>query len=435
MENTQTTSIPSLRDVAKAARKGSYQLRALSTEDRRAIIQEFAQSLRAHSAEILRANEHDLRDAQALQASGEMSPELVKRLGLSKARIDELAAGLETIADMPEPIQQTLEERQLGDGVFLKKVTAPLGLLLVIFESRPDALPQIAALALKSGNGLILKGGREAQRSNAKLHQILSEVLSKHVSPAVVTLVEGRAAVQSLLGMDEYIDLVIPRGSNSLVRHIQESTRIPVLGHADGVCHVYVHADADPEMVERLLNDSKLDYPAACNAAESVLVHRDWWQRHGFEHLRALCPAIQFLSGDAASQDCGLPNVEHPRTEYGDARLALFVVDDVDTAIDHIHAYGSGHTESIICASNSVAERFVAEVDSASVFHNLSTRFADGYRYGLGAEVGISTSRIHARGPVGVQGLLTTRWLAVGNGHTVGDIKAGKWAFDWREIE
>ena len=365
-----------------------------------------------------------------------MSPELVKRLGLSKARIDELAAGLETIADMPEPIQQTLEERQLGDGVFLKKVTAPLGLLLVIFESRPDALPQIAALALKSGNGLILKGGREAQRSNAQLHQILSEVLSKYVSPAVVTLVEGRAAVQSLLGMDEYIDLVIPRGSNSLVRHIQESTRIPVLGHADGVCHVYVHADADPEMVERLLNDSKLDYPAACNAAESVLVHRDWWQRHGFERLRALCPAIQFLSGDAASQDCvGLPNVEHPRTEYGDARLALFVVDDVDTAIDHIHAYGSGHTESIVCASNSVAERFVAEVDSASVFHNLSTRFADGYRYGLGAEVGISTSRIHARGPVGVQGLLTTRWLAVGNGHTVGDIKAGKWAFDWREIE
>ncbi|MCA9571819.1 MAG: glutamate-5-semialdehyde dehydrogenase, partial [Myxococcales bacterium] len=340
--------------------------------------------------------------------------------------------GLRALAAMGDPLHRLLRRTQLGDGLVLEQRTVPMGTLLVIFESRPDALVQVAALAVRSGNGLLLKGGKEAAYSNRALHAVLAGALAPLPS-AALGLVEGRADVDALLKLDGLVDLVIPRGSNALVRHVQENTRIPVLGHADGVCHVFVDADADPERALAVVLDSKLDYPAACNAMETLLVHE------GYPHADALIAGlrdagVRLRGGPSAAARWGLPPVEDFHTEYSDTEASVALVPDVDAAIAHIHRFGSGHTEAIVTRDTSVAERFLARVDSASVFHDCSTRFADGFRYGLGAEVGISTSRIHARGPVGVEGLLTTRWTLRGGGHTVGAVKRGEWSFDHSDL-
>jgi delta-1-pyrroline-5-carboxylate synthetase len=305
----------------------------------------------------------------------------------------------------------------------------PLGVLLVIFESRPDALPQIAALAIKSGNGLLLKGGREAARSNRALHSIITEALGD-LGPAL-GLVETRSEVADLLVLDDVIDLVIPRGSSSLVSHIQQNTRIPVLGHAEGICHVYVDRAADLDRAAAIAVDAKADYPAACNAMETLLVHRALVP----EGLNRLVDALESAGvtvhaapGTPLDRDAP-PSLSH---EYGDLACTVAVVPDLDAAIDWIHTHGSGHTESIVTTDTDTAEAFLARVDAASVFHDASTRFADGFRYGLGAEVGISTARVHARGPVGVEGLLTTKWVLRGSGDTVAPFSSGerRFAFD-----
>jgi len=295
-------------------------------------------------------------------------------------------------------------------------------------------VPQIAALALRSGNGLILKGGKAAARSNRVLHRVITEALAPGVPGSVIGLVQTRDEVADLLGLDDVIDLVIPRGSNALVRHIQNNTRIPVLGHADGICHVFVDESADLDMARRVVGDSKRDYPAACNALETLLVHRAWVDDGRAEALLTALEGVELFGGPRAVARWGLSPAESYSHEYSDLSATVVIVDDVAEAIDHINRYGSGHTDVVVSADQAVAARFLAEVDSAAVFHNASTRFSDGYRFGLGAEVGISTGRIHARGPVGVEGLLTTKWTMVGEGRTGGGCKRGAWRYEHERL-
>ena len=319
----------------------------------------------------------------------------------------------------------------------LEQVRAPLGVLLIIFESRPDAVIQIGSLALRTGNAVLMKGGSEALHSNRALTDVLREaVAAAGEDPDVVQNIEGREAVAELLELDHHIDLVIPRGSADLVRSIQQTSRIPVLGHAEGICHVFVDAAADPDKATRVTVDAKTDYAAVCNAAETLLLHRDF--PGGADLVRALLDAGVEVRGDEAVQDMATGVVAATADdfgfEYGNLTIAAKVVDGLESAIDHIHAYGSAHTEAIVTEDAEVAAQFLDSVDAASVMWNASTRFADGFRYGLGAEVGIATGRIHARGPVGAEGLLTTRWLLTGDGHIAGDYGPDRKAFTHREL-
>lgn len=422
------------RDRAVAARRASLVLRQLPGSARAAALHRVADALVARQGEILEANALDVADGEAAVAAGTMSGALAARLRLTPGRLAGLGEGIRAIADQPEPLGRVMKRTELAEGLELRLETSPLGVLLVIFESRPDALPQIASLSLRSGNGLVLKGGKEARRSNEVLHRVIVEALAPDVPGEVVALVEGRAAIADLLEMDDVIDLVIPRGSNALVRHIQDNTRIPVLGHADGVCHVYVDAAADPATAAAVVADSKKDYPAACNAMETLLVHRSWAEDGRLGALLSALDGVALYAAPADAARLELPPAGSLHHEYSDLAATVALVDDVEGAIDHVHAWGSGHTESIVTADPVVAERFLSGVDSACVFHNVSTRFADGFRFGLGAEVGISTSRLHARGPVGVEGLLTTRWLLRGKGHTVADFKLGRRVWSHRAL-
>jgi delta-1-pyrroline-5-carboxylate synthetase len=353
------------------------------------------------------------------------APALLARLKLSPGKLAGLAAGARTIASLPEPLGRVLQRTELADGLVLTKCSAPLGVLLVIFESRPDALPQIAALCLRAGDALILKGGKEAVRSNAALHGCVVAACEAVLGPvhgrSVVSSVTSRGAIDDLLRLDDCIDLVIPRGSNALVAHIQRNTRIPVLGHADGVCHVFIHSSADAAKAVAIVVDAKCDYPAACNAMETLLLHAPLLESGlAGKLLDALRGAgVALVGGEKAVRLLGLPPADSLHCEYSGLTAAVEVVDDVADAVAHIHAYGSGHTECIVAEDAEAAAQFMGTVDAACVFHNASTRFADGARFGLGAEVGIATGRLHARGPVGIDGLLTTRWLLRGSGHVV----------------
>ncbi len=419
---------------ATAARTASRVLASLDGSARGALLQRVADHLDQQRDRIFTANAQDVADGEAAVAAGTLSSALAARLVLDSSKLDRLISGIRTLAGAPDPLGAEQERRPLADGLVLTRVTVPLGVLLVIFESRPDALPQIAALALKAGNGLVLKGGREARRSNRALHAVITEALAPDVPREVIGLVETRDEVGELLALDDVIDLVIPRGSTTMVRHIQQNTRIPVLGHAEGICHVYVDRAADLDRAARIAVDAKCDYPAACNAMETLLVHRDLVPAG----LGTLVSALE-AAGVAVHAPAG-HGLDHPEPpslshEYGDLSCTVAIVDDLDAAVDWIHTHGSGHTEPIVTGGARAAERFLARVDSASVFHDASTRFADGYRYGLGAEVGISTARIHARGPVGVEGLLTTKWLLRGHGDTVGPFSRGERLFAWEHAD
>ena len=410
-----------MKELAATVRRASRTLASSSPASRDNALKRLSELLLERESTILQANRRDLETAEAEGLEGP----LLARLKLSSEKLASLRAGLQQLIGQGDPLGQPLRKTQLDDGLVLTQVTSPLGVLLVIFESRPDAVIQIGGLAMRTGNGLILKGGREAKESNAILVNCIQQALQDAgIAREAVQGVEGREAVHALLGCDESIDLVIPRGSAQLVRSIQSNSRIPVMGHADGICHLYLDKDANVDMAMRVAVDGKCDYPAACNATESILVHRDFLPHlarvgdalsaAGVE-LRADATAAAHLSNSTpASESDGA-------TEYGDLILSIRVVDDMAEAIGHIHEYGSGHTETIITDNDETAAAFLAQVDSASVFHNASTRFADGFRYGLGAEVGISTGRLHARGPVGADGLLTTRWLLRGSGQVVGD--------------
>ena len=416
-----------MRAVALDCRDGSRALQALTTAQRVALLGRVAAALEAHEGQILSAN---AADVAAAIARGDLPQATLDRLVLKPGKIAQLATGIRQIAAMDEPIGRPLHRTELADGLVLTKETAPLGVLLVIFEARPDAMPQISALALRSGNGLLLKGGTEAQRTNQIMHKVITDALAPDVPAGCIGLASGRAEVGELLKLDDVIDLVIPRGSNAMVRHIQESTRIAVLGHADGVCHLYVDEAVDLDAALKVVVDSKKDYPAACNAVETVLVHRalaadgrldallDGLAAAGVGLHRAHPPGAAVLD-TPAGRVASLPSAPALRHEWGGLNVSVRVVEGLDAAVEHIHDHGSGHTDGILTTSDAAAERFLASVDSACVFANASTRFSDGFRFGLGAEVGISTSRIHARGPVGVEGLLTTRCKLRGCNQTV----------------
>lgn len=428
----------SLHALAQLTRDAQRKLGAAPAQARTDALHALDRLLTKRREAILSANAQDLRDAAAEGLTGP----LLKRLRLDNEKIQTLQHGVRSLAEMNDPLGRALRKTQLDDGLVLTQVASPLGVLLVIFESRPDAVIQIASLAIRSGNAVLLKGGREARASNAALVDCLRAALAESgLSAETVQNIEGREASTELLAFDDCIDLVIPRGSGQLVQAIQQSTRVPVLGHAEGICHLYLDKAADPDHAAHLAVDGKCDYPAACNATETLLVHRAFLPQLGAVaaalqaegvQLRADPPAWSALT--ARGSEVGAATEEDWRTEYGESILAIRTVGSLSEAIDHIHRYGSGHTESICTQDEEAAATFLARVDSASVFHNASTRFADGYRYGLGAEVGISTGRIHARGPVGIEGLLTTRWLLRGTGQGAGDYGPGGRSFLHRSL-
>ncbi len=386
------------RQQAERARRAFLKLS--TSMNRTAILKEAAAALRQEAGSLFEANARDLA-----QAKGKIAEPLYKRLVLNEPKLRDVISGIEQISEMEDPVGRVLEETELDEGLILRKVQVPIGVLAVIYESRPDAGAQIAALAIRSGNAILLKGGREAAHTNAALGGIIRGVLVRHGVADAIQLVSTREEVAELLKMDDLISLVIPRGSNEMVRSIQQSTKIPVLGHADGICHVYIDEFADAGKAVRVAVDSKAQYPAVCNAAETLLVHSKFSGRETvFEALR---------DAGVELRDSGFGS------EYLDLIMNVRVVNSIDEAIDHIHRYGSAHTDSIVTENQHNAERFLNEVDSAGVFWNASTRFADGFRYGLGAEVGVSTNKTHARGPVGVEGLLIYKYHLIGDGHIV----------------
>jgi glutamate-5-semialdehyde dehydrogenase len=388
-----------MRQQAEGAR--SAFLKLSTSVDRTAVLNEIAAALRNNASKIFDANKKDLDVAKA----GGIGEPLYKRLIFNDAKLRDVISGIEQIAKMDDPVGRVIAETELDEGLILKKVQAPIGVLAMIYESRPDAGPQIASLAIRSGNAVLLKGGREAANTNAAIGETIRQVLTKYDVEDAVQLISTREEIGELLKMDDLINLVIPRGSNEMVRSIQQSTKIPVLGHADGVCHVYIDEFADPEKASRIAVDSKAQYPAVCNAAETLLVHSRFAGRD--KVLQALRDAGVDL------RDSGFG------AEYLDLIMNVKVVDSLDEAIQHIHKYGSGHTDAIVTEDGKNAQRFLNEVDSAGVYWNASTRFADGFRYGFGAEVGVSTNKTHARGPVGVDGLMIYKYQLVGNGHVV----------------
>uniref|UniRef100_A0AAV1UJN5 Delta-1-pyrroline-5-carboxylate synthase n=1 Tax=Peronospora matthiolae TaxID=2874970 RepID=A0AAV1UJN5_9STRA len=423
----------SAEEMANAAREGCHQLQALSSAERADILFRIAHELEHNTTVILQANRKDLVAAQkAATDEG-----LVARLKLSEEKLKILADGIRSIAEADEPIGRMLKRTELASGLVLHQETASIGVLLVIFESRPDSLPQIAALALRSGNGLLLKGGKEARHSNAVLHRIIvnavEETTHGKVKKDVVGLVTSREEIADLLCLDDVIDLCIPRGSGSMVSHIKKNTRIPVLGHAEGVCHMYIHGAADVKKAVDLAIDAKADYPAACNALETLLVDEALVTSGHVKNIMEKMEEAEInlhIAPNAAK--LGVATVKSRpthslSTEYGTKDITIEVVNGIDAAISHINLHNSGHTECIVTEDAAAARQFLQLIDSACVFHNASTRFADGYRFGLGAEVGISTGRIHARGPVGVEGLLTTKWKLVSeSGHTVSQFSGAK---------
>lgn len=402
------------REMATASRKEARKLQTMPSDVRNSILHAIANSLVDRQDELLEANKLDLANADKTSVAAP----LVARLKLTPAKIATLAKGIRQLAEQRDALGVVKSKRELAQGLELTLVTVPIGVLMVIFESRPDSLPQIASLALASGNGLLLKGGKEAVHSNAALHEVIGDAIEKasnnEISRDIIALITSRGQVKDLLTLDDVIDLVIPRGSNSLVSYIKANTRIPVLGHADGVCHVYVDASADAENASKVVVDAKTDYPSACNAMETLLVHKDTVENGVALNvmLELRSAGVKCLGGPKAMAAglCDIP-AQQMKVEYGDLTCLVEIVDCMDDAIDWIHEFGSGHTEAIVCAEDSpLGEEFLERVDAACVFKNVSTRFADGFRFGLGAEVGISTGRIHARGPVGVEGLLSTKW-------------------------
>jgi glutamate-5-semialdehyde dehydrogenase len=398
---------------------------------------------------LFAANAKDVELASARTGGDALPAATLSRLKLNEAKLREMVEQVRSVAALPDPLGRMLDAIELDDadpdetsevrpdrgraGLHLQKISVPLGVLAVIFEARPDAVTQIASLALKSGNAVLLKPGKEVEHTAVALVDVLRNVLVNEGLPeAAISLVLRRESVAELLAMHDLVDMVIPRGSKTLVEYVQANTRIPVLGHSEGICHIYVDRAADEALALRVIDDAKLDYPAACNAVETVLVHREIANHFLPKLLEHLWQRGVVVHADArtreglASGDANVGDVRDWHIEYGEPELAIGVVDSLDAAIEHIHAHGSSHTESILTEDEVAAERFLREVDAAGVFHNVSTRFADGFRYGFGAEVGISTSKLHARGPVGLEGLTTYKYVLRGHGHVAGEYRGAK---------
>ncbi len=409
-----TVKTPNLLTIAQKTRESAELLAILSSEQRNQALEAIAKALENATPEILAANEIDCQTAK-----GNISNALYARLKLGESKLKAAIEGVKDVAKLNDPVGQIQIKRELDRDLLLQRITCPLGVLGVIFEARPDALIQITSLAIKSGNGVILKGGKEATQSCATLVKVIKEALATtKVNPDVVQLLTTREEIKALLDLDEYVDLIIPRGSNSFVRYVQENTHIPVLGHAEGICHLYIDKDADVDKAVAIAVDAKTDYPAACNAIETLLIHEALAPQLLPQIAEALAGVE--LRGDSATGQI-IPvqkaNAEDWATEYSDLILAIKIVKNTEEAIAHINTYGSKHTEAIVTEDRTTATQFLNRVDAAGVYHNCSTRFADGFRYGFGAEVGISTQKMPPRGPVGLEGLVTYKYQIIGDGH------------------
>ena len=413
-----------LEDMVRELKLGAAKLSITSDATRKKALNAISEALLENREAIKEANGLDLENARK---SG-ISDAILHRLQFTDDKINAAVKGLKELIELPDPVGRIRERRELDPGFILEKRTFPIGVIAMIFEARPDALVQIAGLALRSGNAVVLKGGKEAQNSNRLLTEIIRKASVSIVGAEWILGIESHEDVNTLLTLEKYIDLVIPRGSNSFVRYVMDNTRIPVIGHSDGICSVYVDENADLEKALPIVIDSKTQYPAACNAAETILVH----ENIASEFLPSLDSEFTKLGVKVHADDkaigympSALPASDADwDTEYLSLECAIKVVSSIDEAISHIAQHSSHHTDAIISNDEKAIERFFQKVDSADVFANCSTRFADGFRFGLGAEVGISTSKIHARGPVGLDGLMTTKWLLRGHGETVGEYSA-----------
>jgi glutamate-5-semialdehyde dehydrogenase len=408
-------------DIAKQCREASMITSTLDGKTKNNALRMVANALKENAEAVINANSRDLSKAR----EEGLADVLYKRLKFDSAKLSESVEGIESLIGLPDPVGMVQVETELDDGLILRRISCPIGVLGIVFESRPDALVQISCLALKSGNAVLLKGGAEAMETNSILADIISRAsISAGIPKGWMGLLQTRDEVREMLSLHDIIDLVVPRGSNEFVQYIMRNTKIPVLGHADGICHVYVDSKADKDMAVKVVYDSKCQYPSVCNAVETLLVHNDI--------ANEILPMIKDrfdvagveIRGDKQVRnviDCEPADETDWQTEYNDLIVSIKIVKGEDEAIEHINQYGSHHTDAIVTDDRKTAERFMDRVDSANVFWNCSTRFSDGFRYGLGAEVGISTNKIHARGPVGLEGLTIYKWTLEGNGHIVAD--------------
>ncbi|KAJ2867765.1 glutamate-5-semialdehyde dehydrogenase [Coemansia erecta] len=445
-----SSSSSSAEGIARAAREAANLMQTISSSQKSAVLKRIRQVLEERRGQIIEANKQDQEAAQTEVAAGRLSPSLFKRLDIEGAGGQKFAAllqGVDDVDKIADPIGQVTLARKLDEDLALYRVVCPVGVCLVIFEARPEVVVNIACLAIKSGNAAILKGGKEASRTN----QILASAIQHAIATApmqgetafparAVQLVATRDEISSLLEMDRYVDLVVPRGSNSLVRYIQNNTRIPVLGHADGICSTYLDADADTRKAVHVVVDAKTSYPAACNSTETLLVHASVVGSVFIDVARALLgKGVRMHVDDRARAAIDGASMDHAAVanlvasatdadfghEYTDLDVAVKVVDSLDGAIDHINAHGSKHTDAIITENRKSADRFMRRVDAAGVYWNASTRFADGFRYGFGAEIGVSTNKTHARGPAGLESLTIYKYYMFGNGQASTDYGVG----------
>ncbi len=430
----QANATIEIAEIAREMKLASPEVAATSTETRNAALAAIKEALAANAAAIFEANEADLAAAE----ENGVAPAIVKRLKFDQHKLDDVCAGIDDLIKLADPVGAVLLDRELDEGLRMRRIACPIGVIGVIFEARPDALVQISTLCLKSGNCSILKGGSETMRTNKALFDLIHSAATAAGMPELCMFqIEAREDIGKLLACDGSVDLLIPRGSNSFVRYIMDNTRIPVMGHADGICHIYADESADVELAVPVIIDAKTQYTAACNAVETLLVHRAVAPAL-LPPLAAACSeAGVTLRGDADTQaiiDCAPATDDDWATEYLDLILSIKIVDSIDEAITHINRYGSHHTDAIMAEDDAAAAHFMQLVDSAGVYRNCSTRFADGFRYGFGAEVGISTSKLHARGPVGLEGLVTYKYEIEGHGHIVGDYATGKRSFHFKDL-
>ena len=406
-------------ELAKNAKLASKKLATLSTEVKNRALLAIAEALDTNKSLIFEANKKDLALAE-----GNIPQAVFNRLKLDENKMRDMIQGIVDIYNLDDPIGKILMQRSLDTGLILSKISCPIGVLGIIFEARPDVISQISALAIKSSNAVILKGGKESVNTNKAIMDVIQQALNKieEVPKYVLTQVFSRDDVKEMLAQDKYIDLIIPRGGNSLVQFVKENTKIPVLGHADGICHIFIDESASLEKAKRIVIDAKTQYPSACNAVETLLIHKN------FEYKKELLLSLK----EANIELIFTPESWH--IEYSDKKLAVKEVKSLEEAIEHINEFSSGHTESIITENRENAQIFLSAVDSSGVYHNASTRFADGFRYGFGAEVGISTNKTHARGPVGLEGLTIYKYTLQGNGDIVADYVSGDKKFNHKDL-
>ena len=427
-----------VKQIAKNAKSASITLSSLSCEIKNKALENIAKALEKNTNSIIEANNKDLEAAKKEVEAGKLSKAVFNRLKADENKIRDMIAGIYDVIELDDPVNTTVFTRELADNLILKKVTCPIGVIGVIFEARPDVLAQISALAIKSANAVLLKGGKETINTNSVIYKIITETLDKTEGfpKNVINLLFSHDDVAQMLSEDKSIDLIIPRGSNKLVKYIQENTKIPVLGHASGICHIFVDESADFQKALKVIQDAKCQYPAACNSVETVLIHEKIAKNFIPIFIKKMNEVGVKVNGDELSKkiDNSLGEVEEWAHEYGEKELSIKIVQNVEQAVNHINEYGSGHTDCIISENTNSVKYFMTMVDSAGVYHNVSTRFADGFRYGFGAEVGISTNKTHARGPVGLDGLTIYKYQLSGNGDIVSEFCSGERKFTHKTL-